>query len=113
MVLGTAEPGGEVVTSAPRSLRDRPETLGTLEEIFPESLEEGRETEVGPSLFVDLRREDCREEAEPPEERDREREEGAVAGGGSGGGGRPDMAQAGGPNADDAKAAIDAVAAAL
>jgi alanyl-tRNA synthetase len=33
--------------------------------------------------------------------------------GGSGGGGRPDMAQAGGPNADDAQAAIDAVAAAL
>ena len=33
--------------------------------------------------------------------------------GGSGGGGRPDMAQAGGPNSDDAQAAIDAVAAAL
>ena len=33
--------------------------------------------------------------------------------GGSGGGGRPDMAQAGGPNADNAQAAIDAVAAAL
>ena len=32
---------------------------------------------------------------------------------GIGGGGRPDMAQAGGPNADDAQAAIDAVAAAL
>jgi len=38
---------------------------------------------------------------------------GAAALGGSGGGGRPDMAQAGGPNADDAQAAIDAVAAAL
>ena len=49
-------------------------------------MEEGRETEVGPSLFVDLRREDCREEAEPPEERERERSEGGRAGGGSGGG---------------------------
>ena len=38
---------------------------------------------------------------------------GSMALGGSGGGGRPDMAQAGGPNADDAQAAIDAVAAAL
>ena len=38
---------------------------------------------------------------------------GSAALGGSGGGGRPDMAQAGGPNANDAKAAIDAVAAAL
>ena len=38
---------------------------------------------------------------------------GSVALGGSGGGGRPDMAQAGGPNAYDAQAAIDAVAAAL
>ena len=38
---------------------------------------------------------------------------GSAALGGSGGGGRPDMAQAGGPNADDAQAAIDAVAAAL
>ena len=38
---------------------------------------------------------------------------GAAALGGGGGGGRPDMAQAGGPNADDAQAAIDAVAAAL
>ena len=34
-------------------------------------------------------------------------------GAGSGGGGRPDMAQAGGPDADGAQAAIDAVAAAL
>ena len=38
---------------------------------------------------------------------------GSAALGGSGGGGRPDMAQAGGPNGDDAQAAIDAVAAAL
>ena len=38
---------------------------------------------------------------------------GSAALGGSGGGGRPDMAQAGGPNADNAQAAIDAVAAAL
>jgi len=38
---------------------------------------------------------------------------GSAALGGSGGGGRSDMAQAGGPNADDAQAAIDAVAAAL
>ena len=38
---------------------------------------------------------------------------GSAALGGSGGGGRPDMAQAGGPKADDAQAAIDAVAAAL
>jgi alanyl-tRNA synthetase len=38
---------------------------------------------------------------------------GSAALGGGGGGGRPDMAQAGGPNADDAQAAIDAVAAAL
>ena len=32
---------------------------------------------------------------------------------GGGGGGRPDMAQAGGPNADAASAAIEAVSAAL
>ena len=38
---------------------------------------------------------------------------GSAALGGSGGGGRPDMAQAGGPNANNAQAAIDAVAAAL
>ena len=38
---------------------------------------------------------------------------GSAALGGGGGGGRPDMAQAGGPNADNAQAAIDAVAAAL
>jgi len=38
---------------------------------------------------------------------------GSAALGGGGGGGRPDMAQAGGPNSDDAQAAIDAVAAAL
>ena len=38
---------------------------------------------------------------------------GSAALGGSGGGGRPDMAQAGGPNADDAQSAIDAVAGAL
>ena len=38
---------------------------------------------------------------------------GSAALGGGGGGGRPDMAQAGGPNADDAGAALKAVAAAL
>jgi alanyl-tRNA synthetase len=38
---------------------------------------------------------------------------GSTALGGGGGGGRPDMAQAGGPNIDEAQAAIDAVAAAL
>ncbi|WP_438997146.1 alanine--tRNA ligase [Candidatus Puniceispirillum sp.] len=38
---------------------------------------------------------------------------GSVALGGGGGGGRPDMAQAGGPNADDAEAALKAVASAL
>ncbi|MBT6416644.1 alanine--tRNA ligase [Candidatus Puniceispirillum sp.] len=38
---------------------------------------------------------------------------GSAALGGGGGGGRPDMAQAGGPNADDADAALKAVAAAL
>ena len=37
----------------------------------------------------------------------------AALGGGGGGGGRPDMAQAGGPNADDAEAALKAVAGAL
>ncbi len=38
---------------------------------------------------------------------------GAVALGGKGGGGRPDMAQAGGPDGANARAALDAVAAAL
>ena len=38
---------------------------------------------------------------------------GAVALGGSGGGGRPDMAQAGGPNGAAANAALDAIAAAI
>ena len=38
---------------------------------------------------------------------------GSAALGGGGGGGRPDMAQAGGPNADDAEAALKAVAATL
>jgi alanyl-tRNA synthetase len=38
---------------------------------------------------------------------------GAVALGGKGGGGRPDMAQAGGPHGANARAALDAVAAAL
>jgi len=38
---------------------------------------------------------------------------GSAALGGGGGGGRPDMAQAGGPNADQAEAALRAVAAAL
>ena len=38
---------------------------------------------------------------------------GSTALGGGGGGGRPDMAQAGGPNADAASAAIEAVSAAL
>ena len=38
---------------------------------------------------------------------------GSAALGGGGGGGRPDMAQAGGPNADDAEAALKAVASAL
>jgi alanyl-tRNA synthetase len=38
---------------------------------------------------------------------------GAAAVGGAGGGGRPDMAQAGGPNGQDADKAIEAVAAAL
>ena len=38
---------------------------------------------------------------------------GSAALGGGGGGGRPDMAQAGGPNADAALAAIEAVSAAL
>jgi alanyl-tRNA synthetase len=38
---------------------------------------------------------------------------GSAALGGGGGGGRPDMAQAGGPNADDADSALKAVAAAL
>ena len=38
---------------------------------------------------------------------------GSAALGGGGGGGRPDMAQAGGPNADDAEAALKAVADAL
>jgi alanyl-tRNA synthetase len=38
---------------------------------------------------------------------------GSAALGGGGGGGRPDMAQAGGPNADAATAAIEAVSAAL
>ena len=38
---------------------------------------------------------------------------GSAALGGGGGGGRPDMAQAGGPNADDAEAALKAVAGAL
>ena len=38
---------------------------------------------------------------------------GSAALGGGGGGGRPDMAQAGGPNADAASAAIEAVSAAL
>lgn len=38
---------------------------------------------------------------------------GSGALGGGGGGGRPDMAQAGGPNADAAAAAIEAVSAAL
>ena len=84
-VLGTDDPGGEVRTPPPWSLlRERDETLG---ETFPESLEEGRDTEVGPSEFVDLRRDDCREEAEPPEERERDRG-GLIAGGGSGGGTR-------------------------
>ena len=35
---------------------------------------------------------------------------GSEALGGKGGGGRPDMAQAGGPNADQAEAALDAIA---
>jgi len=35
---------------------------------------------------------------------------GSEALGGKGGGGRPDMAQAGGPNADQAQAALDAIA---
>jgi len=38
---------------------------------------------------------------------------GAEALGGSGGGGRPDMAQAGGPDADKADAAIEAVKVAM
>jgi alanyl-tRNA synthetase len=38
---------------------------------------------------------------------------GAEALGGKGGGGRPDMAQAGGPDGSKAKAALDAIAAAL
>ena len=38
---------------------------------------------------------------------------GAAAVGGKGGGGRPDMAQAGGPDGDKASAAVDAVRAAL
>ena len=38
---------------------------------------------------------------------------GSAALGGGGGGGRPDMAQAGGPDATAAQAAIDAVSAAL
>ena len=38
---------------------------------------------------------------------------GSAALGGGGGGGRPDMAQAGGPNADQADAAIKAVSNAL
>jgi len=37
----------------------------------------------------------------------------SAAVGGKGGGGRPDMAQAGGPDGDKAQAAIDAVEAAL
>jgi len=38
---------------------------------------------------------------------------GAEVLGGKGGGGRPDMAQAGGPNAGDADAALDAIAKAI
>jgi alanyl-tRNA synthetase len=38
---------------------------------------------------------------------------GAEALGGKGGGGRPDMAQAGGPDGGKAEAALDAIAAAL
>jgi len=38
---------------------------------------------------------------------------GSVAVGGKGGGGRPDMAQAGGPDGDNGQAALDAIAAAL
>jgi alanyl-tRNA synthetase len=38
---------------------------------------------------------------------------GAAALGGKGGGGRPDMAQAGGPDGSKAAAALDAIAAAL
>lgn len=38
---------------------------------------------------------------------------GAAAVGGKGGGGRPDMAQAGGPNGDHADAAIEAIADAI
>ena len=39
--------------------------------------------------------------------------QGAVALGGKGGGGRPDMAQAGGPDGSKAQAALDAVASAI
>ncbi len=38
---------------------------------------------------------------------------GSAAVGGKGGGGRPDMAQAGGPDAANAKAALDAIEGAL
>ena len=38
---------------------------------------------------------------------------GSVVVGGKGGGGRPDMAQAGGPDGDNAQAAIDAIEAAI
>ena len=81
-MLGTDDRGVEVRTSSPGHVPERLETLG---DTFPESLEEGRETDVGPSLSVDLRLEDCREEAEPPDERERDRG-GRIAGGGSGGG---------------------------
>ena len=55
MVLGAADPGAEVATPSPWPLRERLESYG---EAFPESLEEGRETDAGPSSLVDLRLDD-------------------------------------------------------
>ena len=78
-----SEPGGEEVSPPPLRLpRERSDSQG---DAFPDSLVEGRETDVGPSLFVDLRLDDCREDCEPPDERERDLG-GRIAGGGSGGG---------------------------
>ena len=77
IVLGALDPGEGVATPPPWPLRDRLEPG----EALPESLEDGRETEVGPSLG-DLRPDVDRE---PADERDRDRG-GLIAGGGSGGG---------------------------